>query len=154
MKGGGIGYGLIRYKRGDKEVEARMKRGAEAEISFNYAGQYDGVMTKGKVVRIVEGRGREGRGGQEERKYKIDVMAYIGGGKLRVVWYYCENLHNPQTIERVAKDFTFALKELIQKCREPEPISLIPSDFPLANLDEEKMDKLSRLINDLETSNT
>ena len=37
----GIGYGLLRYLCADTQVVEQMRRLSEAELSFNYLGQFD-----------------------------------------------------------------------------------------------------------------
>src|SRR5207244_11445445 len=40
----GIGYGLLRYLRGDMQVAADLRALPQAEVSFNYLGQFDQVL--------------------------------------------------------------------------------------------------------------
>jgi non-ribosomal peptide synthase protein (TIGR01720 family) len=59
----------------------------------------------------------------------IDIVASISGGLLRVEWSYGENVHQRETIERLAQDFTEALRSLIAHCQTTEESGYSPSDF-------------------------
>ena len=37
----GIGYGLLRYLRGDENLAAQLRSAPQPEIAFNYLGQFD-----------------------------------------------------------------------------------------------------------------
>jgi len=57
-------------------------------------------------------------------------------------WTYSENLHRRATIERLVQDFAEALRAIIAHCQSPEAGGVTPSDFPLAGLDQKKLDKV------------
>ena len=59
---------------------------------------------------------------------------------------YSENIHRPVTIERVAGDFIEALKSLITHCQSQEAGGYTPSDFPMANLKQEHLDKILKKL--------
>jgi non-ribosomal peptide synthase protein (TIGR01720 family) len=65
---------------------------------------------------------------------------------LRVEWGYSAQLHDAATIERLADDFNAALVSLVAHCRTDDAGGFTPSDFPLANLDMDKLSKLSSLL--------
>ena len=55
---------------------------------------------------------------------------------------YSEALHHRSTIEALAKGVQVALEELVEHCRTPEAGGYTPSDFPLAVLEQEALDRL------------
>src|SRR5437773_1719296 len=79
----GGGYGMLRYKRGG-EIGEEMRRGEEAEVSFNYLGQLDqAVEENGWLVGAEESKG-ESQSGEGEREYLLDVNGRVSGGRLRM----------------------------------------------------------------------
>jgi hypothetical protein len=49
-------------------------------------------------------------------------------------------------VERWAQDFLQTLRELSAHCLAKESPEWTPSDFPLAHLDEDKLDRVAQLI--------
>ncbi|RMF35671.1 MAG: non-ribosomal peptide synthetase, partial [Chloroflexi bacterium] len=138
----GIGYGLLRYLCQDEEVRRQVRALPSPEISFNYLGQLDQVLPEATPFAPArESRGPD-RSAGGERSHLLEINGGIAGGQLRLEWTYSENLHHRSTIERLAQDFAEALRAIIAHCRSPEAGGVTPSDFPLAGLDQRKLDKL------------
>jgi non-ribosomal peptide synthase protein (TIGR01720 family) len=81
------------------------------------------------------------------RRHLIEIDGGVVAGRLAVSWAYSENVHRRLTIERLAGEFVAALRELISHCRQTQAGGFTPSDFPLAKLDQAKLDKLASLLN-------
>jgi non-ribosomal peptide synthase protein (TIGR01720 family) len=143
----GIGYGLLRYLSQDQELAGQLGSVPESEICFNYLGQFDAVFqdeTQG-FTPAEEATGPD-RSLAGDRGCILDINGGITGGRLQMVWSYSENLHRRETIERLAEAYTTTLRDIIAHCRSPEAGGYTPSDFPMANLDQRKLDKvLSKL---------
>ena len=141
VPGRGLGYGLLRYLRGD-EITERLRSRRPAEVLFNYLGQID----QGEAGALPLALAREPIGPSQSRRAKrthlLEVNAEISRRRLRVSWGYSENLHRRSTIERLAAGFLAALRALIGHCRSPEAGGYTPSDFPLAGLDQQQLDRL------------
>jgi non-ribosomal peptide synthase protein (TIGR01720 family) len=143
----GIGYGLLRYLCADATVAAALQSQPQAQVSFNYLGQFDQVLAAGPLLGLArESAGLE-RSRQGPRQYLLEVNGYVAAGELSMTWTYSERLHARSTIERLAEGFRQALQGLIAHCQSPGAGGFTPSDFALANLDEEQFTKLSRLVN-------
>ncbi|PYS97071.1 MAG: hypothetical protein DMF50_02025 [Acidobacteria bacterium] len=146
----GIGYGLLRYLRGDREIAARLAALPQAEISFNYLGQFDATVPESSPFRfagestgpVVSPRGR--------RTHLLEIGGYVASGRLRINWKYGSALHARATIETLARRFETALRSLIALGGRPEAAPYTPSDFPLARLDQATLDVLARAHPDLE----
>jgi non-ribosomal peptide synthase protein (TIGR01720 family) len=75
------------------------------------------------------------------RSHLLEVNGFVAGGCLHLNWTYSENLHQRATVEALAQDFVAALRSLIAHCQSPAAGGYIPSDFPLALLDRDELDK-------------
>jgi non-ribosomal peptide synthase protein (TIGR01720 family) len=67
-------------------------------------------------------------------------------GQLHLAWTYSQHIHRRATVERLAQGFLEALEALMVHCRSPEAGGFTPSDFPLARLQEQTINKLSVLL--------
>ncbi len=142
--GRGIGYGLLRYLRGDREIEERLAGLPQAEISFNYLGQFDATVPASSPFRfasestgpVVSPRGR--------RTHLLEIGGYVASGRLRINWKYGEGLHARATIEALKHRFEKALRSLVALGGRAETAPYTPSDFPLAGLDQESLDLLAQ----------
>ncbi|MFY0579910.1 hypothetical protein ACN28S_41745 [Cystobacter fuscus] len=65
------------------------------------------------------------------------------GGRLQLTWSYGQAQHREDTLARLAADFLTRLRELIAHCQSPEAGGHTPSDFPLAKVKQNQLDKLS-----------
>jgi non-ribosomal peptide synthase protein (TIGR01720 family) len=138
----GLGYGMLRYLCGDPAVAAQLRGLPQAEVSFNYLGQFDQVLPDGSPF----GPARESRGPVHSprgtRRYVLEVTGSIAGRQLQLVWTYSAHLHHRATIARLAQAYLAALQALIRHCQSPEAGGYTPSDFPLAQLEQDELDKV------------
>jgi non-ribosomal peptide synthase protein (TIGR01720 family) len=146
----GLGWGLLRWLREDGEaagaVAAVRGEAAEAELSFNYLGQFDQVLGDGAAfvpARESAGPERSATGGRNSR---LGITGRVSGGRLLMNWAYSEVMHRRETIERVAEDFISALRKIIAHCQSPDAGGYTPSDFPDADLSQSELDDLIATI--------
>jgi non-ribosomal peptide synthase protein (TIGR01720 family) len=133
----GVGYGVLRYLARDE----RLAGAAEPEAGFNYLGRFDRG-TEGNWFALAGGERGPERSARNRRDHLLDISAAAVGGELRVSWSYCESFHRRETIERLAASYLRALEDLVAHCRSPRAGGHTPSDFPLARLDQKKLDRL------------
>jgi non-ribosomal peptide synthase protein (TIGR01720 family) len=139
----GIGYGVLRYGGGEA-VREQLETLTQAEISFNYLGQFDQVLGNDSWFGPAEENSGASQTPGYHRPHLLDITGSIGGGQLRMVFTYSENVHRRSTISRFAAGYTAALQSLIEHCRTTDTGNLTPSDFPEAKLsDLELTDLLS-----------
>jgi non-ribosomal peptide synthase protein (TIGR01720 family) len=62
-------------------------------------------------------------------------------GQLHLAWTYSQHIHRRATVERLSQGFLEALEALIGHCQSPEAGGFTLSDFPLAQLDQQELDK-------------
>jgi non-ribosomal peptide synthase protein (TIGR01720 family) len=135
VPGGGLGYGLLRYRNGGPAMNG-------GEVLFNYLGQLDRVLEEdGPFAPATESPGERIYGGNQ-RSHKLTVVGSVRGGKLGMTWKYNPNVHRHETIQRVAGDYIESLKAIIEHCRLPESKGFTPSDFPTVTFNQQQLDKL------------
>jgi amino acid adenylation domain-containing protein/non-ribosomal peptide synthase protein (TIGR01720 family) len=137
----GLGYGVLRYLRGDDELSNKLRSLPQPQLGFNYLGQFDQVLSQESWF----GPGKESSGRSISlrgmRSHLLDVIASVTGGQLQASWTYSENLHKPSTIEALAEAYITALQRLIAHCLSPEAGGYTPSDFPLANIGQDDLEQ-------------
>jgi amino acid adenylation domain-containing protein/non-ribosomal peptide synthase protein (TIGR01720 family) len=138
----GIGYGLLRYLSGNPEITKKLQVIPQPEVNFNYLGQFDRVLSESTLFRLAkESTGAE-RSLQGTRTHLIAIDAIALEGKLQLNWTYSENVHRRSTIENLAENFIVALEGIIRHCLFSGG-GYTPSDFPLAKLNQQQIDRLS-----------
>jgi amino acid adenylation domain-containing protein/non-ribosomal peptide synthase protein (TIGR01720 family) len=138
----GIGYGILRYLSQNKENYALFNSLPQAEISFNYLGQFDQVIPESSLFKFANQSGNYNKSQRNHRSYLLDIYGGIESGKLQFNWTYSQNLHHLSTIENLAQGFIANLRSLIHHCQSPDVGGFTPSDFPLAQLDQTQLDTL------------
>ncbi|HOR01337.1 MAG TPA: condensation domain-containing protein, partial [Anaerolineae bacterium] len=137
----GIGYGLLRYLCEAGEARELLAALPQPELSFNYLGQWQEGLQGGAFAAAAEARGPE-RHPEGWRTHLIEVDGSVAGGCLQLQWTYSKHLHRRATIEGLAQRYLEALRGLIAHCRTAEAGGHTPSDFPLAHLDQARLDKV------------
>ncbi|MFG1645624.1 non-ribosomal peptide synthase/polyketide synthase [Amycolatopsis sp. NPDC049252] len=122
----GVGYGALRYLTGTAPA-------AGAEIGFNYLGRFDGAA--GSLDSAV--------GAGAGRAHLLDVVGRVEADSLELTWYYSPGVHTAETVERLAADLVAALGEAVAHCAGPGVGGRTPSDFPLAGLDQDQVDRIA-----------
>ncbi|MEH2136766.1 amino acid adenylation domain-containing protein [Nostoc sp.] len=138
----GIGYGLLRYLNVDAEISAQLERIPQAEISFNYLGQFAQVVNTSSLMQIANEPSGNSQSLQGQRHYLLDINAIIINEQLQIDWTYSSNIHQHETIENLAQEFVEILQELIAHCLSPENAGYTPTDFPLINLNQLELDQI------------
>ncbi len=138
----GVGYGLLRYLRRDEETAAALRELPPAEVSFNYLGQFDQSLAEADAFAMARDPIGDFRNPAGERQHPLDVFGHVVEGRLEIGWIYSDQVHLETTVERLARDFMAALRTLVAHCLSPEAGGCTPSDFPLAGLDQARLDRL------------
>ncbi len=147
VPGRGIGYGLLRYLTQDEGVRRRLRPERQAEVSFNYLGQFDqkrfdlgGIA--GPALRIAGEPTGSAHSPQARRAHLIEINAAAAGEGLRVEWTYSPQAHRRESIEGLAESFMQELRGLIREGEVGGGDSYTPADFPLASLSQQQMKKV------------
>ncbi|MEL6762601.1 MAG: amino acid adenylation domain-containing protein [Cyanobacteria bacterium J06607_6] len=125
----GLSYGLLRYGA-DRAELAR-----SPQISFNYLGQFDGLLAEAKGFRLLETPVAT-RDGQQQRSHLIDINGSIRAGQLQMAWTYSRHHHHRATLEALAQQYMQALQQLIEGSQSAIAPEYSPEDFSLVELDQ------------------
>jgi amino acid adenylation domain-containing protein/non-ribosomal peptide synthase protein (TIGR01720 family) len=125
----GIGYGLLRYLSGDAEITSQLSSLPQAEVSFNYLGQFDWGMQSDSFVKLApESVGSE-HSQLGHRSHLLEINGLVVENQLQLEWTYSENFHSSATIERLAQDFVASLRMLIAHCLSADAGDYTPDVF-------------------------
>ncbi|MEH1794706.1 amino acid adenylation domain-containing protein [Nostoc sp.] len=138
----GIGYGILRYLSQDQEISSQIAAIPLREISFNYLGQFDqgqGLEVDWKLAPESKGSNHSLEG---DRTHLLDITARVIEEQLQVNWSYSRHIHENSTVESLAQKYLKALLKLIDHCLSSEVGGYTPSDFPVANLNQQELDEI------------
>lgn len=107
----GVWHGLLRYLRDDPELRRRLAELPPPDVGFNYWGQVDEYFT-GTLRPSTESPGPH-RGARGHRPRAIDVLGFVAGGELALVWSYSQNLHRSETVGGLAERTIAELRALL-----------------------------------------
>jgi non-ribosomal peptide synthase protein (TIGR01720 family) len=137
----GIGYGILRYLRGDEAVASQLRAAPQPDISFNYLGQFDQALTTSPFALLQASLGPV-RSPLARRSHLLAINGLVANGQLQMGWSYSHCVHRSSTIECLAQNFMEALRLLIHHCTSPEAGGYTPADFADAGLNQEELDQL------------
>ena len=134
----GIGYGLL--CSGQPEPLAELEQAPQAQVSFNYLGQFDQTFA-GSFAAATEEIGPDWSP-ENQRVYLLDITSRIQDGELQMHWTHHAGFHRPETIQRLAQQCLAVLRALIAESRRPNLNGYSPSDLPASRLSQRQLDDL------------
>ncbi|HEX2092719.1 MAG TPA: condensation domain-containing protein, partial [Longimicrobiaceae bacterium] len=111
----GIGYGVLRYLAGDREVAP--PESGRPEVLFNYLGISEGSSPRDSLFRLATepaGPAIHPAGG---RPHLLEINAPVEDGCLRVEWLFSEQVHLSATIHRLALEHLREVRRLLEHAR-------------------------------------
>jgi non-ribosomal peptide synthase protein (TIGR01720 family) len=138
----GIGYGIMRYLSLNADTRKQLQALPTPKVRFNYLGQFNFMGSQTVWQRFAPEPLGWSCSTKAKRSYLLDVVGQVVEGKLQMIWIYSENVHQRETIERLANEYNSALKALIAHCQSPSAGGYTPTDFPLADLGQQELDEL------------
>ncbi|WP_437589100.1 non-ribosomal peptide synthase/polyketide synthase [Sorangium sp. So ce1000] len=138
---GGATYGMLRYLSEDAQA-ARLRERAAAQVRFNYLGRWDDLFASSPLFAHAEGDVGRNQDPRAPRGYELEVDAAVVDGRLRVMWSTSGARYRPETVARLFEDFAARLRALVAHDLAPDAGGYTPSDFPLARLDQTRLDRL------------
>jgi non-ribosomal peptide synthase protein (TIGR01720 family) len=101
----------------------------QAEVSFNYLGQFDQVLPTSSLFMLSSEPSGPMCSPRGSRRYLLAINGFIGSSKLQLDWTYSENIHRRESIKNLATGFIELLRSLIKYCQSPDAGGCTPSDF-------------------------
>jgi amino acid adenylation domain-containing protein/non-ribosomal peptide synthase protein (TIGR01720 family) len=142
----GIGYGVLRYLHANPADQNKLQNLPQAEVSFNYLGQFDQVLSASETFGSVkEWKSEQSR--RSNRSHLLAVSGLIHSRKLEMDFAYSDKIHKRATIEQLSFGFMETLRTLIAHCQSKDSKCYTPSDFAAARLNQQQLDKFLTKIN-------
>ncbi|PSL55729.1 non-ribosomal peptide synthase protein (TIGR01720 family)/amino acid adenylation domain-containing protein [Saccharothrix carnea] len=111
------------------------------QVSFNYHGRFD--VADGGFYRARRDAVGADLPADAKRTHLLEVTGLVEGGELELSWQYCADVHDEETVRRLAERTLDGLREIVAHCAQPGAGGRTPSDFPLAKLTQEQVDALA-----------
>ena len=150
VPGRGVGYGVLRYLSGAAGLELPVAA-ERAQVCFNYLGQFDHVFEEGAVWGVAREQSGAVRSEQGERKRLLEINGSVVNGQLQLSWSYSQRVHRRETIKQLGSWYKQALLQLIAESATATQ-TYLPSDFPLARLNKNKVSKVAALLEEADES--
>ncbi|MEW6497914.1 MAG: amino acid adenylation domain-containing protein, partial [Cyanobacteriota bacterium] len=115
----GFGYGVLRYLSSE-EVALALKALPQAEVTFNYLGQFDQSLPPSSLFKIASESTGNLYSPRGSRAYLLEINGLVAVGQLRLEWSFSETVHRRETVQRLAEGYIEALRSLIAHCQSPE----------------------------------
>ncbi len=134
----GISYGLLRYLNKDKTISQALAAIPQAEVCFNYLGQFDNLLADSDWFKLASGSDGQARSSLNKRHYLFNINGYVVDGKLNFDWIYSSQIYRKQTVINLVESYLKTLQDFIALSY-LEVKSYNASDFPQANLNQEQL---------------
>jgi amino acid adenylation domain-containing protein/non-ribosomal peptide synthase protein (TIGR01720 family)/FkbM family methyltransferase len=138
----GIGYGLLRYMSRDGETGRVLAALPEPEVSFNYLGQLDQVVSGEGVFTPLGGPVGPLRSPLACRSHLIEINACVARGRFAADWVFSGSKHGLDTVQDLATRFADSLRAIIDHCRSGGVTGYTAADFPLAQLEGHSLEEI------------
>ncbi|HEV7215988.1 MAG TPA: condensation domain-containing protein, partial [Chloroflexota bacterium] len=136
----GLGYGLLRYACPDPTVRASLTAAPQAQISFNYLGQFDQSYGSEALFHPADGVIGPLQSPRQRLHHLIEINGAVTGGQLRFVWTYSGPAFSASTVRRLADRYCEELQALIARSQLGEARDVSPADFPQARVSQRDLD--------------
>jgi amino acid adenylation domain-containing protein/non-ribosomal peptide synthase protein (TIGR01720 family) len=135
----GLSHGALRHLLPDSPL-------ADAptpQVGFNYHGRWDaGSGTEEGLFRAALPPAGRDTDPDETRPYLLDITGVVQDGRLELGWTYPSAVYDESTVRHLAEEMCAALRDIVAHCADPDAGGRTPSDFPLADLTQDQLDRL------------
>lgn len=145
----GLGYGVLKYLS-TRDVREQLAGHGTPDITFNYLGRFDSTFGDGGFLAPADEPGGASRDPQSELTPSLGIESSIYDGRLRVSINYSRRRYLRSTIDRLGASFEDELLAVVRHCVSEGVSGATPSDFPLAGLTQQQIDRLADPAQDIE----
>ena len=142
----GFGYSLLRYLNADPQIGEKIRRLPQAQINFNYLGQFDQALQESAGFGLVQETNIYDRYPAGPRSHVLEIVGIVVRGCLQVEWSYSANLHRAETISALAEAMRENLRAIIRHCRAAEAKVFAPADFAEFDWDQNELSNIAAAI--------
>ncbi|MBE9214964.1 amino acid adenylation domain-containing protein [Plectonema cf. radiosum LEGE 06105] len=135
----GIDYSVWRYLKQDKIQSVEFP---SPEISFNYLGQFDSILTASNVFEIAQESPGLTQDINSERPYILEINGSIIEEQLKLTWTYNQHFYDKSVIDNIGEKYLEILIKLIEHCQSSDAGGYTPSDFLLAEIEQNQLDDI------------
>ncbi|WP_433730545.1 non-ribosomal peptide synthase/polyketide synthase [Actinoplanes sp. CA-051413] len=139
----GLSFGALRYLSRADGPGAALRGLPMPQICFNYHGQWDVDAEPDGLYRAWHPGAGQDVAPESNRGYLIEITGAVTDGCLQLDWTYSHEVHDEDTVRRLADAMVAALRDIVVHCAGPGAGGRSPSDFPLAALDQAAVDRLA-----------
>ena len=141
----GIGYGMLCYLGPEQLVRKPLSDTDQDQVLFNYLGNTGpspGVQST--FTRV--GPLNLSRSNDYRRIFRWDINASVMDQRLQIRWEFDSTRDSESEVQTMLDRFQDRIKTLAEFVLESGSQTISASDFPMANLDSDKLKKLSSLM--------
>ena len=131
----GIGFGVLQQS----DAFAALADAPDSELLFNYLGQFDQVVNAQTAFAAApEGKG-EGESPNRKLTHPLSLNGMVAAGQLGFnLTFDCSRYHR-EAMQQLMDAFAGALADIVAHCLATEQGAYSPSDFALANVNNEQL---------------
>ena len=133
----GLGYGIVKYLQKDSSLINEQTQ----DIIFNYLGQFDQTVNDDNAFKMASEFAGETAAAGDERESKLVIESMVIEGCMAFGLKYCTSQFSQQTMSVLGENIEQALQAIIDHCSETGIASYTPSDFPLAQVNQQQLDR-------------
>lgn len=137
---GGLGYGLLRYLGRDRERSRNLTY--HPRVSFNYLGRLDNALVQDGLLLPARERSGPARSPRVIPDQALRVSGFIAKGVLHMSISWSAHCHAKADVQAIADAYLESLRAIVHHCRNTAVAGYRPSDFPLADLDQQSLQNL------------
>ncbi|NQZ12258.1 MAG: AMP-binding protein, partial [Algicola sp.] len=143
MPNDGIGYGILKYLTKDEALNKGLSNAQQADILFNYLGQFDEVFGDDNYLKAsTDGTGQT-VSPRRKPSHGLEFNGMVSEGKLHFDLSFDANRFTAQAIDTLAGHIQDALNAVVSHCLEPNVGRLTPCDFPQAQINQQQLTHLA-----------
>ncbi|HEX3682849.1 MAG TPA: amino acid adenylation domain-containing protein [Bryobacteraceae bacterium] len=142
----GFGYLPLLYASASSPASGALAALPKPEIVFNYLGQISQASSEGAAFVPRSDFCGNSQADAGLRTHVLEMNAVVAEGCLQTIWTYSENLHRPETVQRLSNLFLACLRALIEHCESQARVHYTPADFPEAGLSVDDLEQIVAMI--------
>jgi len=136
----GIGYGIMKYMKGEAEQTAPKR----AEIRFNYLGQFDREVENDLFSYSLTSTGSD-VALENHMTAVVEINAMVMGDVLKADLHYAKGVLSEAEVIRFADSYIENLRAILDHIRQEDNVHFTPSDFDTVDLSEDDLAALGLL---------